>query len=79
MAEGSAGLPLVGKYVEPFGGITAMGVWGYRRPPDFVTAAIRSRNRPAAEQCRRHRMRTDDVAAAACKEFVSPTRSIAAT
>jgi len=74
MSEFYAGLPLVGKYFEPFGGITAMGVWGYRHAPGFVSAAIRSRNRAAAEQRRQHRMMTNDVAAAALKDFVSPAR-----
>ena len=74
MGKIPAGLPLVGKYFEPFGGITAMGVWGYRHAPDFVASAIRSRNRAAAEPRRRHRMMTNEVAAASLKDFVSPER-----
>ena len=74
MSKIPAGLPLVGKYFEPFGGVTAMGVWGYRHAPGFVSAAIRARNRAAADQRRAHRMMTHDVAAAALKDFVSPER-----
>ena len=74
MSEISGSLPLVGKYFQPFGGITAMGVWGYRHAPDFVASAIRSRNRAGAEQRRQHRMMTHDVASDALKDFVPPER-----
>lgn len=73
-SEFYARLPLVGKYFEPFGGIAAMGVWGYRHAPGFVTEAIRSRNRAQAELRRQHRSMTHDVASAALKDFVSPER-----
>lgn len=38
VAAGTAAsvLPIVGRYLEPLGGITAMGLWGARYVPDFV-------------------------------------------
>ncbi|UMB69222.1 alpha/beta hydrolase [Mycobacterium paraterrae] len=34
-----ASLPVVGRHLEPFGGITAMGVCGYRYAPEFIAAS----------------------------------------
>src|SRR5262249_40251861 len=69
-----ASLPLVGKHLEPLGAITAMGAWGYRHAPDFVSGAIRNRTPGAAEQRRLDRAMTNEVAAAALREFVSAER-----
>jgi acetyl esterase/lipase len=74
MSEFYATLPLVGKHLEPLGAITAMGAWGYRHAPDFVSAAIRNRAPGAAEQHRLDRAMTNEVAAAAVREFVAPER-----
>lgn len=74
MSEFYATLPLVGKHLEPLGAITAMGAWGYRHAPDFVSTAVRNRAAGAAEQRRQDREMTNDVAAAALREFVSPER-----
>ena len=40
MSEFYAALPLVGKHLEPIGGITAMGAWGYRHAPEFMSSAV---------------------------------------
>ncbi len=37
MSVASASLPVIGKRLEPLGAATAMGVWGYRHAPDFVS------------------------------------------
>lgn len=74
MSEFYATLPLVGRHLEPLGAITAMGAWGYRHAPDFVSTAIRNRVPEAAEQRRLERAMTNDVAATALREFVSPER-----
>src|ERR1700744_5942202 len=34
-------LPVVGKHLEPLGGMTAMGIWGARLAPEFVSAAAK--------------------------------------
>jgi len=74
MSEFYATLPLVGRHLEPLGAITAMGAWGYRHAPDFVSTAVRNRAPGAAAQRRRDRARTNQVAAAVLREFVSPER-----
>jgi acetyl esterase/lipase len=74
MSELSATLPLVGKHLEPLGAITAMGAWGYRHVPDLVSTVIRNRAAGTAEQRRLDRAMTNEVAAAALREFVAPER-----
>jgi len=74
MSEFYATLPLIGRHLEPLGAITAMGAWGYRHAPDFVSTAIRNRAPEAAEQRRLDRAMTNEVAATALREFVSPDR-----
>jgi acetyl esterase/lipase len=74
MSEFYATLPLVGRQLEPLGAITAMGAWGYRHAPDFVSTAVRNRVPAAAEQRRLDRAMTNEVAAAALREVVAPER-----
>ncbi|MBV9515201.1 MAG: alpha/beta hydrolase, partial [Mycobacteriaceae bacterium] len=74
MSEFYATLPLVGRHLEPLGAVTAMGAWGYRHAPDFVSAALRNRAPGAAEQRRSDRAMTTEIAAAALRNFVSPDR-----
>src|ERR1700737_4619290 len=73
-SEFYASLPLVGKHLEPLGGFTAMGVWGYRHAPHLVSAAVRNRAPGAAGQRRQERDMTNEVAACALREFVTPER-----
>ena len=35
LSVAGASLPVVGKHLEPLGGVTAMGVWGARHAPEF--------------------------------------------
>ncbi len=41
LSEAGASLPMVGKHLEPLGGMTAMGIWGARLAPEFVAAAAK--------------------------------------
>ena len=42
MSVASASLPVIGKRLEPLGAATAMGIWGYRHAPDFVSSTARA-------------------------------------
>lgn len=42
LSVASASLPIVGKHLEPFGAMAAMGVWGFRHLPDFVASSAKS-------------------------------------
>ena len=35
-SDAMASLPVVSRHLEPLGGLTAMGVWGYRQVPGFL-------------------------------------------
>ena len=35
----SSSLPVIGRYLEPVGGMAALSVWGARYLPDFVSSA----------------------------------------
>jgi acetyl esterase/lipase len=70
-----ASLPLVGKHLEPVGGLTAMGVWGSRHAPRFMSAAMRSMLAPGAAELRKHQLQqTSTVAAAALRGIVAADR-----
>ncbi|MBS1691586.1 MAG: alpha/beta hydrolase [Actinobacteria bacterium] len=67
----SASLPVIGKHLEPLGAATAMGIWGTRHMPDFLTATARSWLTPGiAEVRRRDRDRTYAVSDAALRGVV---------
>src|SRR6476620_1861775 len=53
MSVASASLPVVGKHLEPLGGYTAMGVWGYRHTPEILVSVMKSWLRPGACGIRR--------------------------
>jgi acetyl esterase/lipase len=75
MSDSYAALPVVGKHLEPLGGLTAMSVWGYRHAPDLVSAAMKNALTPGAPDVRRHdRECTPEVSAAALRGIVSPER-----
>ncbi|RDH80427.1 alpha/beta hydrolase [Mycolicibacterium moriokaense] len=42
MSVASASLPIIGKRLEPLGAATAMGIWGYRHVPEFMSTTARS-------------------------------------
>jgi acetyl esterase/lipase len=66
-----ASLPIVGRYLEPVGGMTAMSLWGTRYLPDFVTSA-RSRLAPGAATLRKHEQGlAGDAMAAGLRDVVA--------
>jgi acetyl esterase/lipase len=67
-----ASLPVVGKHLEPLGGVTAMGVWGARMAPEALSALKRDwRKAGLEEERRRDRECTRDVSVAALRGVVS--------
>lgn len=42
LSVASASLPLIGKQLEPLGGLAAMGVWGFRQFPELFSASAKS-------------------------------------
>lgn len=72
LSVAGASLPVVGKHLEPLGGITAMGAWGFRVAPDFISAMTKDRRTPDIDEIRRRdRASTHDVSVAALRGIVS--------
>ncbi|MCV7001557.1 alpha/beta hydrolase [Mycolicibacterium alvei] len=75
LATSYGSIPLVGRYLQPFGGAAAVGVWGYRHAPDFLAAAVRSRlTQGAGELRQRERDQTRTVAEAVLDD-ITPGRT----
>jgi acetyl esterase/lipase len=71
MSVASASIPVIGKHLEPLGGMTAMGVWGYRHMPDFLGATAKSWFSPGNAEVRKlERDATHAVADAALRGVV---------
>ena len=67
-----ASLPVVGRHLEPLGGVTAMGVWGYRLAPGFLSASAKSWLTPGIGETRKaERDQTQSVLDAALRGVVS--------
>jgi acetyl esterase/lipase len=65
-------LPVVGKHLEPLGGMTAMGVWGMRLAPEAISAVTKDLLTPGkGEARRRDRASTQQVSLAALRGVVS--------
>ncbi len=72
LSVAGASLPVVGKHLEPLGGMTAMGVWGARHAPDLVSAMGRDWLKPGVNDARRRdRESTHEVSVAALRGVVS--------
>lgn len=72
-------LPVIGKHLEPLGGITAMSIWGVRHTPDFVGAAVKSWFTPGIGEVKKEqRDATASVTQAALRGVV-PTKDLAIT
>jgi acetyl esterase/lipase len=70
IATGS--LPVVGRHLEPLGGVAAMGVWGYRNLPDFLSTSAKSWLTPRTPEARQaDRDKTPAVLDAALRGIVS--------
>lgn len=67
-----ASLPVVGKRLEPLGGLTAMGVWGARQAPQALSAMTQEWLTPGISDVRRRdRESTQEVSRAALRGVVS--------
>ncbi|ORV97534.1 alpha/beta hydrolase [Mycobacterium kyorinense] len=72
LSVASASLPVVGRHLEPLGGATAMGVWGARVLPEFLSATAKSWLTPGIGEVRkRERDQTHTVSQAALRGIVS--------
>src|ERR1700744_3648447 len=72
LSVAGASLPVVGKHLEPFGGMTAMGFWGVRHAPNAITAMTRDLLTPGSNDVRRRdRESTREVSVAALRGVVS--------
>lgn len=72
LSVASTSVPVVGKHLEPLGGMTALGVWGARHMPDFLSSTAKSWLTPGiAEVRRRDRDRTHAVSDAALRGIVA--------
>ena len=68
----SASLPVVGKRLEPLGGVTAMGVWGARHVPQLLSSTAKSWLTPGSGAVRkREREQTRAVTDAALRGVVA--------
>lgn len=71
LTDASVNLPVVGKHLEPFAMLTAMGLWGYRHAPSFVSTMARNITGALdTEQREADRSRTHEVCAAALQGIV---------
>jgi acetyl esterase/lipase len=72
LTDVGASLPVVGKALEPLGGMTAMSIWGVRHMPDFVAAAAKGLRTPSQPEVRRRdRESSRVVSEAALRGIVS--------
>jgi acetyl esterase/lipase len=72
LSDAMASLPVVGRHLEPLGGVTAMGVWGYRLAPEFLSASAKAWLTPGIGETRRaERDQTQTVLDAALRGVVT--------
>ncbi len=72
LSVAGASLPVVGKHLEPLGGMTAMGVWGARMAPEALSAMTKDWLTPGMHGARRReRESARDVTVAALRGVVS--------
>jgi acetyl esterase/lipase len=72
MSVAGASLPIVGKHLEPLGGVAAMGVWGARQVPQAMSAMAKDWLTPGTGDARRRdRESAREVSLAALRGVVS--------
>jgi acetyl esterase/lipase len=72
LSDAMASLPVVGRHLEPLGGVTAMGLWGYRMAPEFLSASAKAWLTPGISETRKaERDQTQSVLDAALRGVVS--------
>ena len=62
MSVAPTALPVVGRHLEPLGGLTAMSMWGMRHAPELLSSMLKSRLRPGAVHSRQHSIAKASVA-----------------
>jgi acetyl esterase/lipase len=67
-------LPVVGRYLEPVGGITALGVWGGRYLPDIASSAREQMAASSKESRRREREMSGQIAREGLRDITFPDR-----
>src|SRR5271167_1850849 len=72
LSDAMASLPVVGKHLEPLGGVTAMGVWGARMAPAALSGMTKDWLTPGNYGARRTNTESArDVSVAALRGVVS--------
>ncbi len=72
LSVAGASLPVVGKHLEPLGGVTAMSIWGARLAPESMSAMTKDWLTPGVSDARRKDRRSArDVSVAALRGVVS--------
>ena len=72
-------LPLIGKHLEPLGGVTAMSIWGVRHTPDFVGAAVKSWFTPGIGEVKKQQRDSTASVTQAALHGVVPAKDLAIT
>ncbi len=79
MSVAATSLPVVGRHLEPLGGMTAMSIWGMRHAPDIVGSAVKSWFTPGIGEVKKlERDSTKAVTEAALRGLV-PAKELAIT
>ena len=72
-------LPLIGRHLEPLGGVTAMSIWGVRHTPDFVGAAVKSWFTPGIGEVKKQQRDSTASVTQAALHGVVPAKDLAIT
>jgi acetyl esterase/lipase len=72
-------LPVIGKHLEPLGGMAAMSIWGMRHTPDFVSAAVKSWFTPGIGEVKKQERDSTNAVAEAALRGVVPAADLAIT
>lgn len=70
-------LPVIGRHLEPLGGVTAMSIWGVRHTPDFVGAAVKSWFTPGIGEVKKQQRDATASVTQAALHGVVPAKDLA--
>src|ERR1700733_11095790 len=76
LSVAATSLPVIGKYLEPLGGATAMGIWGVRHTPDFVGAAVKSWFTPGIGEVKKQQRDATNAVTEAALRGVVPAKDL---
>jgi acetyl esterase/lipase len=76
MSVAATSLPVIGKYLEPLGGATAMSIWGVRHTPDFVGAAVKSWLTPGIGEVKKQQRDATNAVTEAALRGVVPAKDL---